>query len=217
MINGNGEVLWRPLANPASLQYSAFQDTNPRAFGLVQRQRDFSYYQDAEARYEKRPSVWIEPQADWGPGAVTLIEIPTKDEFADNIVAFWRPSVPLAPGMGHAFSYRLTWGDQPPADIPLARVAATRSGLSILDPNERVFVVDFDLGSLQIERLTPQLSVSTGEIAGVVSLSLIPEGNIARVGFHFVAGTASTSEFRLALYMGNEAVSETWLYRWTAN
>jgi glucans biosynthesis protein len=217
MINGMGEVLWRPLANPAVLQFSAFQDANPRAFGLIQRQRDFSYYQDAEARYEKRPSVWIEPQADWGPGAVALIEIPTRDEFSDNIVAFWRPAAPLEPGTGHAFSYRLTWGDQPPADIPLARVAATRSGLSILDPNERVFVVDFDLGSVEVDGLTPQLSVSAGEIAGVVSLSLLPEGNIARVGFHFVGRSESVSEFRLALYRGDEPVSETWLYRWTAN
>jgi periplasmic glucans biosynthesis protein len=216
MINGMGEVLWRPLANPASLQYSAFQDANPRAFGLVQRQRDFAYYQDAEARYDRRPSAWIEPQSDWGPGAVTLIEIPTKDEFADNIVAFWRPSAPLEPGKGHALAYRLTWGDQPPADIPLARVAATRSGLSILDPDERVFAVDFDLGSIRIDGLTPQLSVSAGEIAGVVSLSLLPAGNIARVGFHFVAGTATASEFRLALYRDNAPVSETWLYRWTA-
>jgi glucans biosynthesis protein len=217
MINGMGEVLWRPLANPAVLQFSAFQDVNPRAFGLIQRQRDFSYYQDAEARYEKRPSVWIEPQADWGPGAVALIEIPTRDEFSDNIVAFWRPAAPLEPGTGHAFSYRLTWGDQPPADIPLARVAATRSGLSILDPNERVFVVDFDLGSVEVDGLTPQLSVSAGEIAGVVSLSLLPEGNIARLGFHFVGGSESVSEFRLALYRGDEPVSETWLYRWTTN
>ena len=41
MINGSGERLWRPLRNPAKIETSAFTDENPRAFGLIQRARDF--------------------------------------------------------------------------------------------------------------------------------------------------------------------------------
>ncbi len=216
MTNGAGESLWRPLTNPRELQISAFQDRNPRGFGLIQREREFAYYQDAEARYERRPSAWIEPAEDWGEGAVLLIEIPSADEFTDNIVAFWRPRQPLAVGTGHAFSYRLAWGGQPAYDRPIARVVATRSGLSILNAEERVFVVDFGLGDLAIGDLAPRLDVSAGRIEGEISLSPLPEGNVGRVGFHFVAEDAAASEFRLSLQGPTGTASEVWLYRWTA-
>ena len=79
----------------ATLQISAFADTSPRGFGLLQRERMFADYQDLEARYENRPSVWVEPIGDWGEGAVELVEIPSEQEVNDNIVAFWRPHDPL--------------------------------------------------------------------------------------------------------------------------
>ena len=59
--NGREEWLWRPLINPDTLQTSVFLDANPRGFGLVQRRRAFTDYQDLEARYERRPSLWVEP------------------------------------------------------------------------------------------------------------------------------------------------------------
>ncbi|MEL7088802.1 MAG: glucan biosynthesis protein, partial [Planctomycetota bacterium] len=72
--NGAGEVLWRPLANPLTLQISAFGDNNPRGFGLMQRERKFSDFADLEALYPRRPGLWIEPRDDWGSGSVTLVE-----------------------------------------------------------------------------------------------------------------------------------------------
>jgi glucans biosynthesis protein len=83
---GNGEWLWRPLVNPRRLNVSSFQDTNPKGFGLLQRDRDFSNYQDLEALYQRRPSAWIEPVGEWGKGVVQLIEIPSSAERYDNIV-----------------------------------------------------------------------------------------------------------------------------------
>jgi glucans biosynthesis protein len=88
---GNGEWIWRPLNNPKHLAVSNFSVENPRGFGLLQRQRDFSHYEDLDDRYDKRPSAWIEPKGDWGKGTVDLVEIPTADETNDNIVAFWSP------------------------------------------------------------------------------------------------------------------------------
>ncbi len=76
---GRNEQIWRPLANPRDLQFSAFVDTNPHGFGLLQRKRAFADYQDLEVSYEKRPSLWIEPIGDWGQGAVDLVEIPTAE------------------------------------------------------------------------------------------------------------------------------------------
>ena len=77
---------------------SAFQDTNPRGFGLMQRERDFARYQDTGARLEVRPSLWVEPVGDWGDGEVRLVEIPTQAETNDNIVAFWVSRWPAKQG-----------------------------------------------------------------------------------------------------------------------
>jgi Periplasmic glucans biosynthesis protein len=74
---GNGEWIWRPLNNPKHLSVSNFAIENPRGFGLLQRGRDFSHYEDLDDRYDKRPSAWIEPKGDWGKGSVDLVEIPT--------------------------------------------------------------------------------------------------------------------------------------------
>jgi glucans biosynthesis protein len=215
MINGAGERLWRPLSNPSAVQASAFADVNPRAFGLIQRNRDFRHFEDAEAHYEQRPSAWVEPAGDWGAGSVMLFELPTDDDFADNIVAFWRPEDPLAAGGEHRFAYRLTWGPAPGDTLPLGRVVATRSGLSILDARERVFVVDFELGMINFATVTPKLEVSAGEIKGL-SIAPLPGGNTARIGFHFIGGDLLAAEFRLWLESEDARASEIWLYRWTA-
>src|SRR5262249_52761894 len=95
MRNGRGEEMWRPVSNPRDLQIPTFADSNPRGFGRRQRERDFHAYEDLESEFERRPSLWVEPIGDWGEGAVHLIEIPTKEEIHDNLVAFWRPKEPL--------------------------------------------------------------------------------------------------------------------------
>ena len=105
----NGEWIWRPLNNPKHLSVSSFSVENPRGFGLLQRGRDFSSYEDLDDRYDKRPSAWIEPKGDWGKGTVDLVEIPTADETNDNIVAFWKPETLPAPGEPMDFNYRLHW------------------------------------------------------------------------------------------------------------
>nr|WP_272999886.1 glucan biosynthesis protein G [Pseudomonas mosselii] len=106
---GNGEWLWRPLNNPKHLAVSNFSVENPRGFGLLQRQRDFSDYEDLDDEYEKRPSAWIEPKGDWGKGTVDLVEIPTADETNDNIVAFWSPEKLPEVGKPFEYDYRLRW------------------------------------------------------------------------------------------------------------
>jgi periplasmic glucans biosynthesis protein len=89
IATGKGERLWRPLENPDALAVSAFQDSNPRGFGLRQRERDFDRYQDTGASLQARPSLWVEPVGDWGDGEVRLLELPTQSETNDNIAAFW--------------------------------------------------------------------------------------------------------------------------------
>ncbi len=67
-----GEHIFRQLANPSNLQVSTFTTQAPQGFGLVQRSREQSDFQDFENLYERRPSAWVEPNGDWGAGAVEL-------------------------------------------------------------------------------------------------------------------------------------------------
>ena len=42
----NGEILWRPLNNPPVMRHQIFHAQDIRGFGLLQRERNFSAYQD---------------------------------------------------------------------------------------------------------------------------------------------------------------------------
>jgi glucans biosynthesis protein len=92
-----------------------------RGFGLLQRDRRYTSYEDIEARYHRRPSVWVEPGAGWGAGRVRLLEWPTHTEYADNIVACWQPDRPLEPGRPQEVFWTLHWYADNPAWPPLAR------------------------------------------------------------------------------------------------
>ena len=150
----SGEQTWRPLRIPHSCKSRASPPMPPRGFGLVQRSRKFSDYQDLEAQYEKRPSTWIEPTSNWGAGSVQLIEIPSDRETNDNIVAFWRPRDPIPAGKPWTTSYRVRW-NQTPKLTPDAGVRCSRrtAGPS-WDGKRKLFVIDFEGLGKSTEGLT---------------------------------------------------------------
>ena len=212
--NGLGERIWRPIANPALIQTSAFADENPVSFGLFQSVRTFEGYEDTEARYHDRPSAIVRPRGDWGKGAVMLVEIPTADEFMDNIVAFWRPEAPLTAGSENRFDYRLIWSSLPPLQGTASRVIQTRSGREHDRPGTRRYVVDFEGTATD---LAPDISVmgDGGEIVGA-ALFPLPEGRGTRVTFLMTPGEVDALELRLVLRDGTGAeASPVWLHRWT--
>ena len=94
----NGERIWRPLNNPPRPMANSFAAEGLIGFGLAQRERSFERYQDDGVFYEKRATLWVEPQGDWGAGSVMLVELPTNDEIHDNIVVFWVPAEPAKAG-----------------------------------------------------------------------------------------------------------------------
>jgi glucans biosynthesis protein len=169
------EWIWRPLANPGRLAVLPFPQANPAGFGLMQRDWVFDHYQDLEARYERRPSLWIEPLGNWGPGRVELVEIPSELEIHDNMVAYWVPEkqaekgpdgqpandVPKYPRK-MAFSYRMRWLNPKDGVHSLAKVAATRMAAGIEEGTLR-FVLDFEGGDLS------QLPADSG-LTSVVTL-----------------------------------------------
>lgn len=140
-----GERVWRPLLNPPRLQVSRFGGRAPRGFGLLQRERRFSHYEDPLTHYEKRPGLWVEPHGDWGEGAVHLVELSANNEFNDNIVAFWVSDRPAAAGSSHRLAYRLHWLSDEPYPAVLARITATRTGtFGVHDRRSTKFAVDFE-------------------------------------------------------------------------
>ena len=217
MLTGGNEVLWRPLANPVDLQVSAFGDANPRGFGLMQRARAFADYQDLEAQYGRRPSLWIEPIGDWGAGAVDLVEIPTANETNDNIVAFWRPSAPMRKGGEYSATYRMHWGWDAPVQNRLARIAATRAGAG--GSGGRAFVLDLVGDTVKglppDAKVRPDITASAGKLGTVFSVPN-PETGGWRISFELLPEGAKLVELRCVLAGDAGPLSETWLYRWTA-
>ena len=211
--NGAGEMLWRPIANPRAVESSAFSDHAPRRFGLYQTPRRYEDFQDTEARYHDRPSAFVEPMGDWGAGAVMLVELPTGDEFLDNIVAFWRPEAPLEAGREYRYAYRLTWTREAADLNGLPGILQSRSGREHDRPGHRRFVVDF---AAVLDAPLPLISASDGaEILGVAAFAL-PQGRGTRVTFLFAPGDLDVAELRLSLRSGDETPqSPVWLHRWT--
>lgn len=231
---GGGEWIWRPLVNPPQLRLSGFNDENPRGFGLLQRDRAFADYQDEGARYERRPSLWVEPIGSWGKGSVQLVEIPTGDETFDNIVAFWQPAEPAEPGKEIELSYRLHWAPDAPERPRLAECVATRIGRGgiigqAVNHHLRKFVVDFSGGDLPLvprnALVEPVITVSRGEIQhltaldGRIQISPLPRPlpaiNGWRITFDILWAGIDPIDIRLFLRLGPTTLTETWLYQWT--
>lgn len=216
IVNGAGETIWRPLANPQNLQISAFVDNNPKGFGLMQRAQNYSDFADLEALYHRRPGVWVEPKGDWGEGSVTLVEIPTPSEIFDNIVCYWRPSGGLAAGSDNAYSYRLTWSQQKAFGDGLT-VLNTMIG-SAFENDGTIVLIDFEAGPGMPDDLTlieHPIRSSAGTVSGGV-LQRNPETGGPRLAFKFDPQGAELIEFRAQLLVDGAPISEVWLYRWTA-
>jgi glucans biosynthesis protein len=225
IANGQGERLWRPLTNPMAVETSAFQDPAPAGFGLMQRARAFSAYQDLEARYDLRPSLWVQPVAGFGQGDVRLSELPARNETEDNVVACWRPGQSLAAGIERRFAYRLAWGRRPAPAEPRATVGFWRIGQAApwrtaaaiaAAPARRRVVIDFTSApDMPANAVQADVTASAGGVSHVVV-----EANRAvqgfRVSFEFEPGAATVSELRAALFGDAQPISEVWTHRWLA-
>ncbi len=220
---GAGERIWRPLNNPRRTVASAFGDDNPRGFGLLQRDRVFENYQDG-VFYERRPSLWVEPIGNWGRGAVQLIEIPTDDEIHDNIVAAWVPEQPVKAGDSFRFAYKLHWQADEPTPTSLGRCVATRLGNGGQPGTDRPrgvrkFLVEFKGGPLANipfgKRPEAVLSTSRGTFSYVFT-EAVPNDVSGhwRAQFDLTAEGDEPVELRCFLKLGDEVLTESWLYQY---
>ena len=217
--SGDGEWLWRPLTNPSRPFVSSFAVDSLRGFGLLQRDRAFASYEDTEARYERRPSVWIRPTSDWGKGRVELLQLHTPNESNDNIAAYWVPAASPTPGSAVEFAYEMRWLAEPPPRPPSGWVLQSRRGHGWDAPGdgELQFQIDFVGPSLRV------LPVDA-DVEAVVSSDDNGRITFAQAYRHPVlAGWRTTLkvqrrsatrpvELRVFLRHRNQALTETWSY-----
>jgi periplasmic glucans biosynthesis protein len=223
----SGEWIWRPLYNPRTLLMTSFHAPDPVGFGLIQRDLEFDHYQDLEARYEARPSIWISPVGKWGNGRVELIQIPTDKEINDNIIAFWVPDRLPEKGQPIWFSYRMLWHYPGPGRPPAGRVVATRIAKGRSD-KAKVFMIDFAgerLESLPADKpLTAVINVEprarlieqqlyknsvTGGWRLVFQIGFEDPSSLEKV---LPAIRRPVVELRAFLKLGDNALTETWSY-----
>jgi periplasmic glucans biosynthesis protein len=218
MASSTGEWIWRPLENPRSLSVTSFALTDPRGFGLLQRDRAFDHYQDLEARPDLRPSAWIAPAGAWGAGRVELVEIPTHRDANDNIVAYWVPSEVPPPKQPIAYSYSVYWYGDDPLRPPGGRAVATRRDTGSVEGAVR-FLVDFEGRELAAlpEDTVLRAIVSVGgsdEAEQVLEQQVLrnPVTKGWRLVFQVRRPEDEPVELRAFLQREDQALTETWTY-----
>jgi glucans biosynthesis protein len=215
METGQSNWIWRPLVNPARThRISEFPAKGLQGFGLMQRDREFDDYDDLGSRFELRPSYWVEPGGNWGPGTVELVEIPTPNDWNDNVVAYWRPRDIPAAGQELHLTYRLSALLTGPDQSDLLRAQSTRIRPETGASAPR-FVIDYggtpphpvDLsspGAVKVE-------ASQGQVQNLVVQTNDGSGGW-QVFFDLAGAGENRSQLRLSLQPGEEPVGETWVY-----
>ena len=213
------EWIWRPLVNPKRLLVTSFATTDPVGFGLMQRERWFGHYQDLEARYDLRPSGWVEPKGSWGPGKIELVQIPVPDETNDNIVAYWVPDRAPKPREAFAYGYRVHWQKDREMRPPIGWVRETRRGRGYARSEDGAIELHVDFEGQTLARIPA---------AATVDVALSIDGNGEVLERHTVRNDVTGGrrlvvrlrrvdrgkpvELRAHLKHGNDIVSETWNY-----
>jgi glucans biosynthesis protein len=217
--SGTGEWVWRPLVNPRRLLMTSFGMSNPQGFGLLQRDRNFSSYEDLEARYELRPGAWVKPVKPFGAGRIELVQIPSPYEYNDNIVAFWSPRDPPLAGQALDLEYQLLWQKNTPMRPPGSWVTQTRRGPGFVKRDENVFDLHVDFEGPSLKKL-PEGAILEGVFSADANSEILekrvqrnPVNDGARVSLVVKRLDASKPvELRGFLRDEAETVSETWAY-----
>ncbi|OCG09107.1 glucan biosynthesis protein G [Gilliamella sp. wkB178] len=223
ILANNNEWIWRPLNNPKRLSFSSYSLENPKAFGLIQRDKGFDDYQDLDDHYEQRPSVWAEILGDWQRGRVELVEIPTADETNDNIVTYWVPKKQYDAGDTLDIKYRLHYSLNELQRYPdnIARAISTRLSLGDIKQanlirkldGSNAYVIDF--AGPQLSEQIPVKVISSINNGSIVSCEAqynpVIKGWRVIVRFNVEDNKKATDiRIQLASEKTNEVLSETW-------
>jgi periplasmic glucans biosynthesis protein len=217
-----GRWTWQPLQTPSRITIHAFSG---ETFGLMQRDTHFRSYEDAEANYHRRPSALVTIERRPGHGRVLLVQLPTKNEFLDNIVAMWSPAGAVDGGNRLDFKYQLTLGAPAIANTKLGQVVNTFVGRDVIDATSKAgqhrFIVDFD-----------GVRFAPGETAAAV-IAHVRSQDGTQILEHQLKRLEPTGSWRLsilargeadkpltlraALHVNGRQATETWSYELDAN
>jgi len=217
VLNANDEWIWRPLENPKKPTINSFISENVKGFGLLQRDREFSSYEDSEMKYHLRPGAWIEPKENWGKGSVQLYRMPTKEDSVDNIGAFWVPEEMPKVGEPFSFSYKIFWINQNPNQKTISDVVATRMKSVPKENDSYIYQIDFKGGKLKgIENSSELEAVVTATDSAQISeitIQRIPETEKWRCSFKLNSKANGKSiELKAFLKKGDSVITESWTY-----
>lgn len=220
----SGEWTWHPLINPENLLINSFGGGQPLGFGLIQRDMNFDHFQDLEARYDKRPSVWISPKSDWGPGHIELLQIPTENEFNDNIGAYWVIDKSFEPGQSFEYDYTMKWHAGNRKRSVLASIESTRI---VTKPDNVMFIIEFipdpSQADFSLENISTDIQIFNGYTVTanqiienpvtngwrlVLKVDLNEEGMLNKM----LSKQSPSVELRAFLKQDNIPISETWSY-----
>jgi len=214
---GAGERIWRPLDNPPGPRTHMLRADGVKGFGMIQRDQAFDHYQDDLNFYSRRPSLWVTPQGDWGPGAVMLYEMNTVSENVDNMAAMWVSDRPARAGDRRDFAYRLRWGQGDMAGDANAICVnhfMGPGGVPGGDPITGATRYIFDFAGAALHGLTRDSKVEavTDLGAALLMANVLPvagQSDLWRVTMDVRVEGLKQNEFRLFLRRGGGALSET--------
>jgi glucans biosynthesis protein len=185
----------------------------------MQRDRLFAHYEELDAHYQSRPSVWVVPKGNWGAGRIELVQIPSPDETNDNIVAFWVPATQPQPKQPYELEYRLLWQKDAETRPPDAWVTQSRLGSGFVRSGERetAFMIDFEGPALKkLPQDTKVDAVFSADANGKL-LESTPMRNEFTGGWRVALRLKQVDdkkpvELRGFLRANNKVISETWSY-----
>ncbi len=218
---GDDEWLWRPLFNDTNcFRWSSFSDHNTKGFGLFQRDRKFGSYEDLEAHYHARPSVWVEPSTNdcWKSGDVRLVELPSTTEYGDNVNLFYVPNMPSPAGGAIEFNYRMHWFTDNPNWPLLGRAVSTRVADISYNRKAIRFVIEFSkpAGEAEVDPagVWIDFAADRGRILGSFFQPNDYAGTWRAILDVEAVSTNTPVELRCTLRNDSGALTETWVYQW---
>jgi glucans biosynthesis protein len=219
---GELEAAWRPLDTGKSVRHSVFAADKFFGFGLAQRDRDFRNYQDLEANFQQRPSVWVEPVGVWPEGRINLIETPGNGDGSDNVVCFWEPKQRPKAGEPIRLAYRIQW--LPEISVAgLSKVMESRRSHQSFPaaagrPDEELYVIDFSTPANPVDDETrPELLVEVDTNTKLLDKTLQRNPNTGgwRATFTVqIDEKVPAAELACRLLKGGRSISERWTVQW---
>ena len=221
--DGSGDWIWQPLLNPSKITIHSFSAGSE--FGLLQRDRHFASYEDAETNYHRRPSAVVRLEQGFEAGRILLVQLPTKNEFMDNIVAFWSLPGAVDGGTKLDLKYRLSFGGPTIAQTKLGQVVNTFVGRDVIDASSMAgqyrFVVDFRGAGLdQLKADAPLVAaISAHEGTAILEhqLKRVDATGFWRLSILARAAADNPLALRASLNMNGRQVTEVWSYELEAN